>query len=502
MIIASIGSKIYKNPESLEEYFQMFRPNIIGNNQYFDSPFGKKRILYADWTASGRLYRPIERKITEVFGPYMANTHTESNTTSLKMTSMYKEAKRIIKRHVNADENDVVLLDGFGMTATINKLQRILGIRVNEKFKKTIQISENDRPVVFITHMEHHSNQTSWLETIADVVVLKPDLNGKVDVNHLEQLLYQYKERPFKIGSFTACSNVTGIQTPYHQLAKVMHLNGGICLVDFAASAPYVEINMHPEDPLEKLDGIFFSPHKFLGGPGASGVLVFDSKLYSNHVPDHPGGGTVMWTNPWGEHHYFPDIELREDGGTPGILQAIRIALCLNLKKQMDTRRILKREKELVHLLFTQLEHIPQLHVLDGHLKDRLGIISFYVENIHYNLIVRLLNDRYGFQVRGGCSCAGTYGHYLYQIDQKHSKQITDKIDQGDLTDKPGWVRFSLHPTMSNEEVYLFVLAMKEITSNIEEWKKDYVYDAKSNDFFYVNHIREDLTPLFRLEWT
>lgn len=502
MIIASIGSKTYKHHESLEEYFQLFRSNIIGNNQYFDAPYGKKRILYADWTASGRLYRPIEQKITEVFGPYMANTHTESNTTSLKMTSMYKEAKRIIKQHVNANGNDVVLLDGFGMTAVINKFQRILGIRVNEKFKKTIQISEKDRPIVFITHMEHHSNQTSWLETIADVVILKPDVNGKIDVNHLEQLLYQYKERTCKIGSFTACSNVSGIQTPYHQLAKIMHLNGGVCLVDFAASAPYVEINMHPEDPLEKLDGIFFSPHKFLGGPGASGVLVFDSKLYSHHAPDHPGGGTVMWTNPWGEHHYYSDIEMREDGGTPGIMQAIRIALCLNLKRQMGITRMMKRENELVQLLLSELEGIPQLHVLDGHLKERLGIVSFYVEKIHYNLLVRLLNDRYGFQVRGGCSCAGTYGHYLYQIDQLHSKQITDKIDQGDLTDKPGWVRFSLHPTMSNEEINLFVLAMKEIISNIDEWRKDYVYDAKSNDFFYTNHIHEDFAPLFRLEWT
>ncbi|HJV18091.1 MAG TPA: aminotransferase class V-fold PLP-dependent enzyme [Bacillales bacterium] len=499
MIIANIGSKIYKHPESLEEYFQLFRPNIIGNNQYFDSPFGKKRILYADWTASGRLYRPIEQKITEVFGPFMANTHTESNTTSLKMTSMYKEAKKIIKKHVSADENDVVLLEGFGMTAAINKLQRILGIRVNERFKNVILISKNDRPVVFITHMEHHSNHTSWLETIADVVVLQPDKNGLVDVNQLDELIHQYQDRPLKIGSFTACSNVTGIQPPYHQLAKVMHRHGGICFVDFAASAPYVKINMHPEDPLEKLDGIFFSPHKFLGGPGASGVLVFDSRLYSNHVPDHPGGGTVMWTNPWGGRRYYSDIELREDGGTPGILQAIRIALCLNLKKQMGIEKMMERESELVHLLLSELEQVPTVNILDGHVKERLGIISFYVEDIHYNLIVRLLNDRYGFQVRGGCSCAGTYGHYLYQIDQETSKHITNLIDQEDLTEKPGWVRFSLHPTMTNEEVYLFVWAMKEIVANIDDWKKDYVYDAKSNDFFYINHIREDFAPLFRL---
>jgi selenocysteine lyase/cysteine desulfurase len=486
--------------ENLEDYFQLFRSHVIGNNQYFVSPYGKKKILYADWTASGRLYRPIEQKISEMIGPYMANTHTESNVTSLKMNSLYYETKKIIKEHVHADKQDVVILDGFGMTSVIHRLQRILGLRVHERLRHFIKLKKKDRPIVFITHMEHHSNQTSWLETLADVVIMKPNANGKVDVKQLAKLLHQYKDRTLKIGSFTACSNVTGIQTPYHQLAKVMHQHGGICFVDFAASAPYVNIDMHPEDPLEKLDAIFFSPHKFLGGPGSSGVLVFDSSLYTNKVPDHPGGGTVTWTNPWGGHHYHPDIEVREDGGTPGILQAIRTALCLNLKDQMNVHKIMKREKELTKLLLSGLEQIPPLHILDGHLKDRIGIVSFYVKSIHYNLIVRLLNDRYGFQVRGGCSCAGTYGHYLYQLDQIMSKKITDKIDQGDLSDKPGWVRYSIHPTMTNNEVSLFVIAIKEIIKNIEERKKDYVYDSKTNDFFYVNHIREDLAPLFRLK--
>ncbi|MDP4084022.1 MAG: aminotransferase class V-fold PLP-dependent enzyme [Bacillota bacterium] len=500
MITARVGSKMVRYAKNLEEYFQIFRSHVIGNDQYFDSPFGKKRIIYTDWTASGRLYRPIEQKITEWIGPYMANTHTESNLTSLKMNSMYLEAKKIIKEHVNANEHDVVILDGFGMTSVINRFQRMLGLRIHEKLKHLVKLDEKDRPVVFITHMEHHSNQTSWLETIADVVIIEPDKNGRVDAKHLEQLLTQYKDRPLKIGSFTACSNVTGIMTPYYQLAQVMHQNGGFCFVDFAASAPYVNIDMHPEDPLEKLDAIFFSPHKFLGGPGTSGVLVFDSKLYSNKVPDHPGGGTVTWTNPWGGHHYYSNIEVREDGGTPGILQAIRVALCLNLKNQMGVEKILKREQALTELLLSGLESIPTLHILDGHIKDRMGIVSFFVENVHYNLIVRLLNDRYGFQVRGGCSCAGTYGHYLYHLDQAKSKEIMDKVDTGNLSEKPGWVRCSIHPTMTDEEVFLFVRAMEEIVDQIEDWKKDYVYDSKSNDFFYINHVRENLEPLFRLE--
>jgi selenocysteine lyase/cysteine desulfurase len=167
----------------------------------------------------------------------------------------------------------------------------------------------------------------------------------------------------------------------------------------------------------------------------------------------------------------------------------------------MNVENILRREKELLTLLLSNLEAIPNLHILDGHKKDRLGIVSFYIENIHYNLIVRLLNDRFGFQVRGGCSCAGTYGHYLYHIDQQASKEITNKIDQGDLSDKPGWVRFSLHPVMTNAEIMHFVKAIKEITINIEEWKKEYIYDVSSNDYFYIDHIREDMSPLFRFEW-
>ena len=500
MITANIGSKTFRFPETLEEYFQPFRSHVIGLNQEFDSPYGKKKIIYADWTASGRLYQPIEKKISVDFGPFMANTHTESNITSLMMTGLYKQSKKIIKEHVHADKHDVVILDGFGMTSVVNKLQRILGLRVPEIWRNHLQLPERERPVIFITHMEHHSNQTSWLETLGEVILVNPDREGRVDLNHLEQLLHVYKDRQLKIGSFTACSNVTGIQTPYHKLAKLMHQHGGLCFVDFAASAPYVEINMHPEDPLEKLDAIFFSPHKFLGGPGTSGVLVFDSRIYTNKVPDHPGGGTVLWTNPWGEHKYFDDIEMREDGGTPGILQSIRTALCLNLKSKMGINNILKREKEQLSLLFSHLEKFPEVHILAGNIKDRIGIVSFYIETIHYNLIVRLLNDRYGIQVRGGCSCAGTYGHYLLNIDQTTSKQITEKITHGDMSTKPGWVRFSIHPIMTDEEILTFIQAIREIIENIDEWKKDYVYDPASNDYFYIHHLREDMSPFFRFK--
>ncbi|HPV57439.1 MAG TPA: aminotransferase class V-fold PLP-dependent enzyme, partial [Tenuifilaceae bacterium] len=274
---------------NLEKYFEKFRNNIVGIDATYKTVYGEQKLIYADWIASGRLYRPIEDKMLDVFGPMVANTHTESSHTGKFMTDAYHFALKEIKRHVNAGKEDVIVTSGFGMTSSINKFQRILG------FKNSSFVFENpkERPVVFVTHMEHHSNQTSWYETIAEVVVVEPDNRLTVSPDELRKVVKKYADRPMKIGSFTACSNVTGIKTPYHELAKVMHEEGGLCFVDFAASAPYVEMNMHPADPMMKLDAIFFSPHKFLGGPGASGVLIFNSQLYKNRVPDHPGGGTV-----------------------------------------------------------------------------------------------------------------------------------------------------------------------------------------------------------------
>ena len=475
--------------KNLENYFLPFRNKVIGINQTFETPFGNKKIIYADWIASGRLYEDIEDKMLNNFAPFVGNTHSESSITGSLMTQSYHNAHNIIKQHVNANENDVIITAGFGMTAVVNKLQRILGLKVPEQFNDCITFKENEKPIVFITHMEHHSNQTSWLETLADVVVIEPDETGLVSLSHLEELLEKYKNRTKKIGSFSAASNVTGIRTDYHKMAKLMHKYYGLCFVDFAASAPYVDINMHPEDPEEKLDAIFFSPHKFLGGPGTSGVLIFNKSLYSRKIPDHPGGGTVDWTNPWGERKYVNSIEAREDGGTPGFLQAIRTSLSILLKEQMTTEKILAREEELVDIAFNEFNKIEKIHILANDIKDRLGVISFYVEDIHYNLIVKLLNDRYGIQVRGGCSCAGTYGHYLLHVDPTRSHRITEKISHGDLSEKPGWVRMSLHPTMTNDELYTVTNALKEIIDNIEEWQKDYSYNIHTNEFYHKNEI-------------
>lgn len=473
--------------ENSEKYFERFRHNTIGYDAAFSTPYGEKKLIYAHWIASGRLYKPIEEKMTDVFGPLVGNTHSESSETGTQMTLSYHEAHKIIKDHVNAGKDDAIITAGSGMTAMINKWQRILGLKVPEQLRHFIKLEGDLRPVVFVTHMEHHSNHTSWLETIAEVIVIKPDDNGLVDLKDFEKKIKKYAGRKLKIGAFTACSNVTGIETPYYKMAKIMHEHGGFCFIDFACSAPYVKIDMHPADPLEKLDAIFFSPHKFLGGPGTPGVLIFDSNLYHNLVPDNPGGGTVDWTNPWGQHKFVSNIEAREDGGTPAFLQTIKAALCIKLKEQMGTDKIREREIELVKIAFSELRKVKGLHILAGNIEHRLGAISFYVENIHYNLIVKLLNDRFGIQVRGGCSCAGTYGHYLLHVTPSQSKHITEKINHGDLSEKPGWVRISIHPTMTNDELYFICDAIKKIIENISVWKKDYQYLSNKNEYINIH---------------
>ncbi|TBX70328.1 aminotransferase class V-fold PLP-dependent enzyme [Flavobacterium silvisoli] len=469
---------------ALEQYFQQFRKNIIGIDQEFDSPFGKKKIIYTDWTASGRLYRPIEEKLMNEFGPFVANTHTETTVSGTAMTMAYHEAKQIIKKHVKANENDILINTGTGMTGVVNKFQRILGLKIPENLKEYTALPKELKPVVFISHMEHHSNQTSWLETIADVIVIPANEEGLFCLNEFKTLLDQYRDRSFKIASITSCSNVTGIKTPYHEVAKIMHQNNGVCFVDFACSGPYVDINMHPDEE-SYLDAIFFSPHKFLGGPGTSGVLIFNKNLYKNNIPDCPGGGTVSWTNPWGEHKYIDNIEDREDGGTPGFLQVIKTALAIQLKEQMGVENILKREHEIVDFVFSELNAIPNLHILANQHQDRLGVISFYIDDLHYNLGVKLLNDRFGIQTRGGCSCAGTYGHYLLHVDQETSHDLVCQITSGDLIKKPGWIRMSIHPTTTTEEIQFVCESIKALAAHHTDWSKDYLYNSKTNEFMH-----------------
>ncbi len=478
---------------TLEDYFKPFRDQIIGNNQSFISPYGPKQIVYADWTASGRMYKPIEDILTNDIYPFVGNTHTETTVTGCTMTLAYHKAKQIIKHHVNASENDALISANSGMTGVVNKFQRILGLRIHEEYKAKIKIEDQDKPIVFVTHMEHHSNQTSWLETIADVEIIEACPKGLVNLDNLKSLLKKYEHKKTKIAAITSCSNVTGIKSPYHEIAKIMHESNGLCFVDFACSAPYIDIDMHPKDnEMGYLDAIFFSPHKFLGGPSGTGILLFNKKLYTNKIPDNPGGGTVDWTNPWGEHKYFDAIEAREDGGTPAFLQTIRVGLAVQLKEKMGVQNILAREKEMGKKVMPRLRNIPSVNLLAEDVNERLCVFSFYIDNLHYNLGVKILNDRFGIQVRGGCSCAGTYGHYLLSVSHDHSNKITQEISCGILTSKPGWIRLSLHPTMTDSEIDYILDSIESLAKNHVEWAADYRYEEQINEFINNFEYRDE----------
>ncbi|WP_422359185.1 aminotransferase class V-fold PLP-dependent enzyme [Reichenbachiella sp.] len=468
--------------------FDEIRKNVVGCDQSFDTPFGSFDMLYADWVASGRLYTPIEEAVAKKFGPWVANTHSYSNKTGSLMTTAYNQAKQIIREHVNASENDMLVLTGSGMTGGVVRLQQILGLCVQQN---TPQLDEEDRPIVFITHMEHHSHHVSWMETVADVVIVPPGKDLKIDLDLLQTEIDKYADRKLKIGAFTAGSNVTGVITPIHEMAEVMHKNGGYCFVDYAATAPYVAMNMHPENDLQALDAIYFSPHKFLGGPGACGVMLFNKKIYTGKSCV-PGGGNVTWTNPWGDYGFTSNDEAKEDGGTPGFLQAIRAALAIRLKDKMGTENIECREEELVSKAFERMNQIEGVRIVGEQDSKRIGVVSFNIDDIHYNAVVRIMNDRFGVQIRGGWACASTYCHYLFELDQSQSKRLTDGIDSQNLTGKPGWARMSLHPTMTNEQLDYALDAIEYIAKNKQELKEEYVYDVKTNDFTLQKEAVDD----------
>lgn len=443
------------NIESDNEFWAHIASQIVVDPDY------KKRI-YADWTASGRLFRPIEDRIINMVGGLMANTHTEDSYTGRIMTTWLHEAEQVIKKHVNASTDDILLNVGNGMTGALAKLMRMMGWWCHEQHRAAVVASMTERPLVYITHREHHSNHTMWLESLVELRIIPALPGDDIDIDWLQRDLAQEAHRKIKIASITAASNVTGIETDFRKIAKIMHQKSGYCFVDFAASGPYVDIDMHPAKD-EWLDAIFFSPHKFLGGPGSSGVLFFNKHLYQNKVPEQPGGGTVLWTNPWGEHRFVADIEQRESGGTPGILQTIRTAMAIQLKEEMGTKRICQREQYLNAIFFARLKEIEGVCILSEQHTHRLSVFSIVFSGIDYKTAVQRLSDDFQVETRGGCACAGTYGHHLLDIDYSTSKRITDHLDDELQSLKPGWVRVSLHPCMSELDVNKIADAIEKV---------------------------------------
>ncbi|MEJ7801458.1 MAG: aminotransferase class V-fold PLP-dependent enzyme [Ilumatobacter sp.] len=440
---------------------ETIRASVIGSSEMVDGPFGARPVVYADYTASGRSLSFIESYITDVVLPLYANTHTESSGTGLQTSRFREEARSIIARCVGARDEHAVLFCGSGSTAAIAKIVGVLGIRIPSNLDDAHgfgeQIPPDERPVVFIGPYEHHSNELPWRESVADVVTIDEDIDGHVDLAHLEAELDRHRDRPRLIGSFSAASNVTGIVTDVAAVSRLLHRFGAIALWDFAAAAPYVQIDMgSPADGDDYLDGIFVSPHKLIGGPGTPGLLVARRALFTNRVPDVPGGGTVSFVNP-NEHGYLDDIEHREEGGTPEIVGSIRAGLVFQLKEAVGIDCISEREDHFVRCAIERWDEHPNIMILGSRGADRLSIVSFVVRDVppgedpepgrylHHNFVVSVLNDLFGIQSRGGCSCAGPYGHRLLGIDFERSHEFEREITRGCEGIKPGWVRVNFN---------------------------------------------------------
>ncbi|WP_432831661.1 aminotransferase class V-fold PLP-dependent enzyme [Dactylosporangium sp. CA-092794] len=444
---------------------QRIRAAVIGDDQVMWGPFGARRVTYADYTASGRALDFIERFIRDEVLPRYANTHTESSGTGLQTTRLREDARQIVNEAVGGDAETVVIFTGSGSTAAIDKMVHILGLRVpaglEDRYELSAHIPPADRPVVFIGPFEHHSNELPWRESIADVVVIPEDHNGHIDLDRLREELARHADRPLKIGSFSAASNVTGIVSDTHAISALLHEYGALSFWDFAAAAPYVDIAMYGPEPGQYKDAVFISPHKFVGGPGTPGVLAVRRELLTNRVPTVPGGGTVDYVNPT-DHHYIADPAHREEGGTPAIVESIRAGLVFQLKQAVGTPTIRALEEGFLREAIASWQTNPNIEILGNLDAPRLSIVSFVIKKpggryLHHNFVVALLNDLFGIQSRGGCSCAGPYGHRLLGIDIERSHRFEQEIIAGCEGIKPGWVRVSFNYFIS-ETVFRYIV--------------------------------------------
>ncbi len=468
---------------------EKIRNNVIGEGMLFNTAFGRKPMVYADYTASGRSLAFVEEAISQHVLPYYANTHSETSFTGKQSTQYREQARAAIHSALNTAAHHKVIFTGSGATAAINKLIDMLNLRLpaelNAQYQFESVIKEADKPVVFIGPYEHHSNELPWRESIATLVAIPLDATGQIDTEYLERQLQQYQGRPKLIGSFSAASNVTGLKTDVAKVSALLHKYGAMSCWDYAAAAPYVGIDMSGD----QLDAVFISTHKFIGGPGTPGLLIVNGELLTNSVPAVPGGGTVMYVSP-NSHTFVADIERREEGGTPSIGESIRAGLVFKIQQQIGTKNIERLEHNYIEQALQRLSKLQNFQILGCNTASRLSILSFNIKHndsvLHYGFVVALLNDIFGIQARGGCSCAGPYGHELLDLSASRSAAIEGQLHEGYMVLRPGWTRLNFNYFIDQNTFDYLIGALTLVAEHGWRLLASYQFNQESGTWEYL----------------
>ncbi len=470
---------------SSESIVADLRAGLIGEGIEFPTPYGTRRLIYADYTASGRALRQVEDFVAEKVLPFYANSHTEASYCGAYITGLRNDARKVISDITNAGDRCSVIFSGSGATSAINRLVALCGVA------ECARNNSENLPVVFVGPYEHHSNILPWRESGAEVVEIDEAVEGGPSLEDLRKQLENYADRPMKIGAFSAASNVTGIVSDVDAITWMLKTHGALAFWDYAGGGPYLPIDMNPEAGLEK-DAVYISPHKFPGGPGASGLLIVRHSVVKANKPTWPGGGSVSYVSPWA-HDYFDSLIEREEAGTPNVIGDIRAALVFIIREVVGTDTILSRDAELSARAEKVWSKNPNIRVLGIEKSNRLPIFSFIVHDdagnhIHHQLFTRILSDVSGIQVRGGCVCAGPYGHRLLNVARPQSEKIRQAVLEGQEVEKPGWVRLNFNYLMDNETADHIIESVDMLARQSEKYASNYVCHEDRAAFEYAEY--------------